>query len=234
MGSDHLNAQLQERRVQGVSILGTIADHSVGEVMDEAGVKRGRDKGNLMRRSRGGTRGERKTSAVCHCHELRTFAPLGLSHASAPFFATTKVPSMKHSERSSLPRSFRSRASASKIRSYVPSRTQRWNRRWQVWYGGYWSRRSAHWAPVRKMLPNRRGRPLRSASKPCVRLVASHGSSILWSSVESRLVAELLTATQATRDHMVDLNVIFLPKVQATPPTFSLLFLKQFSKCRLC
>ena len=61
---------------------------------------------DLVRRSRGGTSGERKTKTVCHCHELRTFAPLGRSHTSAPFFATMNVPSMKHSERSSLPRSF--------------------------------------------------------------------------------------------------------------------------------
>jgi hypothetical protein len=104
-----------------------------------------------MRRSRGGTQGERKTKTVCHCHELRTFAPLGRSHTSAPFFATTKVPSMKHSDRSSLPRSFRSRANASRVRSNVPSCTQRWNRRWQVWYGGYRSGRSAHWALVRRI-----------------------------------------------------------------------------------
>src|SRR5262249_5048688 len=102
------------------------------------------------------------------------------------------------------------------------------------------------------MLPKRRGRPLRSATKPCVRLIASHGSSMLRSvvidtlrfvacmplvvavSVESSLVAELLTATHTTRDHMVDLNVIFRPEIQATPSAFSLLFLQQFSECGLC
>jgi len=49
-------------------------------------------------------------------HELRTFAPLGLSHCEAPFFATTKVPSIKHSERLILHRSSGSHASAPKSR----------------------------------------------------------------------------------------------------------------------
>jgi hypothetical protein len=133
---DHLDAQRHERLVEWVGVVGTIADEPLGQVGYEAGIEGGGDEGDFVRRSRGSTRGERKTSAVCHCHELRTFAPLGRSHTPAPFFATMNVPSMKHSERSSWPRSFRSRASASSTCSSVPSRTQRWKRRWQVWYGG--------------------------------------------------------------------------------------------------
>jgi hypothetical protein len=38
-----------------------------------------------MRRSRRRVDGDRKTSRVCHCHELRTLAPLGLSDF-APLF----------------------------------------------------------------------------------------------------------------------------------------------------
>src|SRR5215510_16446513 len=89
-----------------------------------------------MRRSRRCVNGERKTSAVCNCHELRTFAPLGLSHSEPPFLATTNIPSMKHSVRSSSPRTRRSSASASNTLRKTPSRTHCWNRRWQVWYGG--------------------------------------------------------------------------------------------------
>ena len=33
VGRDHLNAQLQERRVQGVSIIAAVPDHSAGEVI---------------------------------------------------------------------------------------------------------------------------------------------------------------------------------------------------------
>ena len=79
---------------------------------------------------------------------------------------------MQHSDKSSLPRSLRSWARASTTRSKVPSRTQRWKRRWQVWYGGYRSDKSAHCAPVRSIqrMPLstsrllRQGRPRPSAT----------------------------------------------------------------------
>jgi hypothetical protein len=189
MGRDHLDAQVSQLCIQRIGIIGFVADQPLREVADEAGVEGGSDEGNLARRSRGGTSGERKTKTVCHCHELRTFAPLGRSHTPAPFLATTKVPSIKHSERSSLPRSFRSRASASKMRSYVLSCTHRWNRRWQVWYGGYRSGRSAHWAPVLRIhrIPFntsrllRQGRPRPSARRgmvPSTGSNAAHCSSV--------------------------------------------------------
>ena len=89
--------------------------------------------------------------AVCHSHDLRTFAPLGLSHAEPPFFATTKVPSIKHSDRSSLPRFRRSSANASNTALSVPEPTHSWNRRWQVWYEGNLPGKSAQGAPVRRI-----------------------------------------------------------------------------------
>lgn len=52
------------------------------------------DKGDFMWASRSRVDGDRKTSAVCHCHELRTLAPLGFSNTGAPVFATTKVASI--------------------------------------------------------------------------------------------------------------------------------------------
>jgi len=121
-----------------------------------------------MRRSRRCVDGERKTSAIRHCHELATFAALGLSHSRAPFFATTKVPSMKHSLKSRPPRSFKSAASASKILRSVPFRAHSWNRRWQVWYGGKRGGKSYQRAPLRRIhkMPlstsrsSRRGLPL--------------------------------------------------------------------------
>jgi len=102
-----------------------------------------------MRRSTANGYGDRKTRAVCHCHDLCTFAPLGFSHPLAPFFAMTKVPSMKHSVKSRSPRSFMSCTSALRITSNAPERTHSWKRRWQVWYGGYRSGISIHCAPVR-------------------------------------------------------------------------------------
>ena len=101
-----------------------------------------------MRRIRRCVYGERKTSAVCNCHELRTLAPLGLSHSAPSFLAITNIPSMKHSVRSSSPRVWRSSASASNKLHKTPSRTHCWNRRWQIWYGGNRSGKSSHRAPL--------------------------------------------------------------------------------------
>jgi hypothetical protein len=61
--------------------------------------KRWGHKGDFMRRSTCNVNGERKTKAVCHGHDLRTLAPLGLSHTTPAVFATTKVPLMKHADR---------------------------------------------------------------------------------------------------------------------------------------
>ena len=102
-----------------------------------------------MRRSTSNGYGDRKTSAICHCHELCTLAPLGFSHPCAPFLAMTKVPSIKHSVKSNSPRSFTSCTSCLRIVSKVPVWTHSWKRRWQVWYGGYRLGISCHGAPVR-------------------------------------------------------------------------------------
>jgi hypothetical protein len=85
MRRNHLDTEFSQRLVQRVGVVGAIADEPFRQAGYEAGVEGGGDKRNLMRRSRGGTDGERKTKTVCHGHELRTFAPLALSHTSAPF-----------------------------------------------------------------------------------------------------------------------------------------------------
>ena len=97
VGRDHLHPELRQGHVERVRIIRPVTNEALRQVRYEAGVERGRDEGNLMRRSRGGpddTDGERKTSAVCHRlsgHEFRTFAPLGRSHTSAPLYIGTNV-----------------------------------------------------------------------------------------------------------------------------------------------
>jgi hypothetical protein len=59
--------------------------------------------------------------AVCNSHDLGTFAPLGFADLKPPFFAGTNVPLIKHSCRSSPPRSSRSRANAPNSRSMAPA-----------------------------------------------------------------------------------------------------------------
>lgn len=148
MRGDHFNSGCLQFFIQRVAVVSLIANQSFGEFIHEAFEESIRDKGDFMRRSRRCVNGERKTSAVCHCHELRTLAPLGFSHSAPPFLATTNIPSMKHSRRSSSPRDRRSSASASSTFRNTPSRTHCWNRRWQVWYGGNLSGKSSQRAPL--------------------------------------------------------------------------------------
>ena len=182
--------------IEWVRIIRLIADQALRHRADKAGVENRLDERDLVRRSGGGTCGERKTSAVCHCHELRTFAPLGRTDGWPPFLAATKVPSMKHSDRSSPPRSRRSSANACSTLASVPSRTQAWKRRWQVWYGGYRSGRSCHGAPVRStqstpfstVRVSRHGRPRPSARRggsPITGLTTVHCSSVKSTAVSS-------------------------------------------------
>jgi len=69
----------------------------------------------------------------------------------APFLADTNVPSIKVSDKSSLPRSSKSCAKVSSTFFNLPSLTHSWKRRWQVWYGGNRSGKSAQRAPLRKI-----------------------------------------------------------------------------------
>ena len=143
---DSLGCQLL---IERITVVGTIPHNSLGSSHGDGLSERRFDKGDFMWRSRSRVHGEWKTRSVCNDHELRTFAPLGLSDFSAPFFATVKVPSMKHSVRSMPPRSSRSLARASSILRSTPAFTQRLKRRKQVEGEGNLSGRSAQAAPVR-------------------------------------------------------------------------------------
>lgn len=149
MGRNHLNAVSGKALIERITVVGTIPDKSLGSSQRDGLSEGSFDKGDFMWRSRSRVHGEWKTRSVCNNHELRTLAPLGLSHCEAPFFATTKVPSIKHSDRSILPRSSKSRASASSIARSTPWRIQALKRRKQVDPEGKRSGKSAHAAPVR-------------------------------------------------------------------------------------
>ena len=148
---NQLDLQLFQLVVERIGIIGFIADYSARSLIAESFANGLLDQPDFMRRSTRRVNGERKTSAVCHCHELRAFAPLGLSHTEAPFLADTKVPSMKLSDKSNLPRSSKSLANVSNTLRSLPSLTHSWNRRWQVWYGGNRSGKSCHRAPERRI-----------------------------------------------------------------------------------
>jgi hypothetical protein len=57
-----------------------------------------------VRRSTGNPCGDRKTMAVCDCHDLGPLPALGLADGGAPFLAPAKVPSMNASLMSMPPR----------------------------------------------------------------------------------------------------------------------------------
>src|SRR5690348_8668509 len=62
VGRDHLDSQGSERCVEAVRVVGAIPAKSLGHLIYEAGVEGGEsggDEGDLVRRSRGGTDGER-------------------------------------------------------------------------------------------------------------------------------------------------------------------------------
>jgi hypothetical protein len=59
MGRNHLDPQLDERRIERIGIITAVPDQSARELVDKSRVKGGRNEGNFARRSRGGTRGER-------------------------------------------------------------------------------------------------------------------------------------------------------------------------------
>ena len=133
---NQLHILLSQLFVQRVGVIRLITNQTLRRVVNETLDKSFANKSDFMRRSILRVNGERKTIAVCHCHELRTLAPLGLPDFAAPFFAVMNVPSIKHSERSNSPRVRRSSANVSSTRLSVPSLTHCWNLRWQVWYGG--------------------------------------------------------------------------------------------------
>src|SRR5512135_995381 len=90
--SYHLNSLLCQLFIQRVTVISFISYQMLRPLIGKTLIESFWDKGDFMRASRRRVDGDRNTRAVCHRHELRTFAPLGLSHTSTPFFATTNVP----------------------------------------------------------------------------------------------------------------------------------------------
>ena len=137
--------------IKTVTVVGLIADQFFRQFIDKAVIKSFIHQLHFMRRSTFDANGDRKTTAVCNCHDLGAFAFFSGPDAGPPFLADAKVPSMKASRTSIPPLSLRSIARAVSTRSKVPSLLQDWNLRWQVWYGGYRAGMSFQGAPVRNI-----------------------------------------------------------------------------------
>jgi hypothetical protein len=137
--------------VEAVTVVSLVADEVFGASWSPGLLKSLLHQRHFVRRSAGHVDGERKTAAVCNCHDLAAFSPLGLPDLEPPFLAPAKEPSIKASAGLIAPRSSKSSANARRIASKTPARVHSWNLRWQVWYGGYRSGRSFQGAPVRKI-----------------------------------------------------------------------------------
>lgn|SRR5512143_139085 len=150
--SNQLNATvIVQPLIKAVAVIGLIANKPIRSIWRKAAVDGRLNQLHLMGRSALNVSGDRKTSSVCDGHDLGALAALGLADSKTPFFAGTKVPSMKASRISIPPRSDRSSASSWTMRLKIPDRAHCWNRLWQVWYGGYRGGRSFQGAPVRKI-----------------------------------------------------------------------------------
>src|SRR5215471_2023186 len=170
--SDHLSAELlQNFTIQPVAVVGLVSNESLRDISDESLLQRLGDQFYFSRASTVCAYGDRKTIAVCNCHDLAALSAFSFSHAEPPFLAGAKLPSTNASLRSKPPRSFRSWATASSTCSRTLERTQFWKRRWTVWYAPYRSGKSFQGAPVRSIhrIPfsvlrrSLHGRPRRSA-----------------------------------------------------------------------
>jgi hypothetical protein len=181
--NDQLNAFCTKFGIQRIAVVSTVSYQANWLGSDKSRCDSRFHKGEYMRRSTFQVNDDRRIRDVCHCHNFRIFSPLGFSHSPPPFLADTNVPSMKHSERSSLPLSFKSSANVVSTFSNTPSRYPSWELRCQVAGEGYRSGISCQAAPVRSthkmpFITFRLfmcGRPLPSSRRS---LVGISGSSI--------------------------------------------------------
>src|SRR5260370_2769034 len=115
--------------IQGIAVVCAVTDQALRGFGKESLLERGFDEFCFMRRSAGHVHGERKTMAVCDCHDFAAFPAFCRADTRAPFFAPLKLASMKDSLRSSFPRSRKSSASFCSRRVSSPLRCQCWKRR---------------------------------------------------------------------------------------------------------
>ncbi len=120
---------LANLHVQWITVVGAIADQSLGSLGEESPFERDFDELCFMRRSAGHVHGERKTMAVADRHDFAAFAAASRADSRAPFFAELKLASMNDSLKSSFPRSRKSSASFCSSLVSNPERCHCWKRR---------------------------------------------------------------------------------------------------------
>ena len=149
--------------IERVRVVGFVAYEPGREFVKKASGKNLFHKPAFGRRSALHRYGERKTVASGDSDDLGALAAAGWTDGEAPFFALARVASTNASSRFSLPCSYSSRASSLSASSSWPERIHCWNRRWQVWYGGYFSGNSRRCAQV----PSTQNTPLSTERVSC-------------------------------------------------------------------
>jgi hypothetical protein len=149
IGGNQFDAVLGgELFIERVRVICFVADEPCREFVEKTSGKNLFHKPALGRRSALHRYGERKTVTSGDSDDLGPLAAARGPNREAPFFALAKVASTNASSRFNLPRACKYRASNFSASSSLPERIHCWNRRWQVWNGGYFSGSSRHCAPV--------------------------------------------------------------------------------------
>jgi hypothetical protein len=120
---DQLHAKgVAQALVQRIAVVGFVANQSCRSFSEESLLESGFDEDRFIWSSAGHVHGDRKTMAVCDCHDFAAFTAFCRADTRAPFFAPLKLASMNASLRSSLPRSRKSSASFCSKRVSIPER----------------------------------------------------------------------------------------------------------------
>ena len=106
--------------IEAVAVIGFVSDELIRGMFDKTPVDHIIDQGHFVWRSGCHVCGDRITKSVRDCHDFGSFTALCLADSRTPFFAGTKVPSIKASRMSMPPRSYRSAARSWTMRRKTP------------------------------------------------------------------------------------------------------------------
>jgi len=96
---------LEELLAQRVAVVSAVGNEPPRQFVDQSLLEGRAHQFHFGGRSSFCVDGDRKTMSVSNGHDFAALAPLGLANPGAPFLAAVKLPSMKHSDKSSPPRS---------------------------------------------------------------------------------------------------------------------------------
>jgi hypothetical protein len=120
---DQMHTQgVAQALIQRITVISFVADQSRGSFWGESLLESGFDEDGFIWSSAGQVHGDRKTMAVCNCHDFAAFPAFCRADSRAPFFAELKLASINASLRSSFPRSRKSSASFCSKRVSRPER----------------------------------------------------------------------------------------------------------------